>query len=65
MAGVVWAAFCFAVGLIPPYLAQEPVCGEPYTDWWIECTYGEEMDLTPTIEDEAQTTISQQRELQP
>lgn len=50
-----WAGFGLAVGLLEPYQPPEPVCGEPGTDSWIECTYGEDMDLTPIIEDEAQT----------
>lgn len=51
-----WAGFCVALGLIEPYTYQHPCGTDIGTDFWIECTYGEELDLTPIIEDEAQTT---------
>ena len=45
-----------------PYQATEPVCGVEGTDWYYECTTGDEIDLTPTTpEDEADTTTSQER----
>lgn len=50
-----WACFGLATGMVEPYQMPEPICGEPWTDSWIECTYGEEMDLTP-VEDETHTT---------
>lgn len=48
-------------GTPEPYQDQPP-CGVEGTDTWAECmTNGEPMDLTPVIEDEADTTISQER----
>ena len=56
-----WVCFGLATGVIEPYPAQESVCGEEGTDSYWECKTGSELDLTPTIEDEAQTTTAQER----
>jgi len=55
-----WACFGLLLGGVEPYVTQGPICGKPWTDSWIECTYGEEMDLKP-LEDELQTPTSQER----
>lgn len=45
------------VSLLYPLYADAP----PGTDWYYECTTGAELDLTPTIQDEADTTLSTER----
>lgn len=50
-------------GTPEPYRYESP-CGDAVegTDTWAECmNNGEELDLTPIIEDEADTTTSQER----
>lgn len=51
-----WAGFCVALGLIDPYTYQHPCGTDIGTDAYEQCmSNGEEIDLTPVIEDEAQT----------
>ena len=58
---ILWLIFAFSVGLVPPYVAPEPVCGNETegTDSYWECTTGSKLDLTPIIEDEAQVTTKE------
>ena len=50
-----WIGFGYATGIVDPYPVQEPTCGPADdTDSYLECLYGP-LDLTPIIEDEAQT----------
>ncbi len=58
-----WIALGLATGVIEPYPVQESVCGDEteQTDSYWECKTGSELDLTPSYEDEAQTTTAQER----
>ena len=57
-----WACFGLATGLIDPYTYQHPCGTDIGTDAYEQCmSNGEEIDLTPVIEDEAQTPLSQER----